>query len=46
MGEEPLNIAKLHALESNVKVDYQKITAEEKAYNVQKHLMLLLVWKC
>lgn len=31
MGEEPLNIAKLHSLESNVKVDYQKITAEEKA---------------
>ncbi|WP_426370382.1 bifunctional 2-polyprenyl-6-hydroxyphenol methylase/3-demethylubiquinol 3-O-methyltransferase UbiG [Pseudocolwellia sp. HL-MZ7] len=31
MGEEPLNIAKLHSLESNIKVDYQKITAEEKA---------------
>lgn len=31
MGEEPLNIAKLHALESNVKLDYEKITAEEKA---------------
>jgi len=31
MGEEPLNIAKLHALESNISVDYQKITAEEKA---------------
>lgn len=31
MGEEPLNIAKLHALESNVNVDYQKITAEDKA---------------
>ncbi len=31
MGEEPLNIAKLHSLESNVKVDYQKITAEGKA---------------
>jgi 2-polyprenyl-6-hydroxyphenyl methylase/3-demethylubiquinone-9 3-methyltransferase len=31
MGDEPLNIAKLHSLESNVKVDYQKITAEEKA---------------
>lgn len=31
MGEEPLNIAKLHTLESNIKVDYQKITAEEKA---------------
>ena len=31
MGEEPLNVAKLHALDSNVNVDYQKITAEEKA---------------
>jgi len=31
MGEEPLNVAKLHALESGVKIDYQKITAEEKA---------------
>lgn len=33
MGEEPLNIAKLHALESNVSVNYEKITAEEKAAN-------------
>ncbi|WP_206485564.1 bifunctional 2-polyprenyl-6-hydroxyphenol methylase/3-demethylubiquinol 3-O-methyltransferase UbiG [Thalassotalea sp. G2M2-11] len=31
MGEEPLNVAKLHALESGIKVDYQKITAEEMA---------------
>lgn len=31
MGEEPLNIAKLHSLESKINVDYQKITAEEKA---------------
>lgn len=31
MGEEPLNVAKLHALESGVEVNYQKITAEEKA---------------
>jgi 2-polyprenyl-6-hydroxyphenyl methylase/3-demethylubiquinone-9 3-methyltransferase len=31
LGEEPLNIAKLHALESGLKVDYQKIPAEEKA---------------
>ncbi|NQY33428.1 MAG: bifunctional 2-polyprenyl-6-hydroxyphenol methylase/3-demethylubiquinol 3-O-methyltransferase UbiG [Alteromonadaceae bacterium] len=31
MGNEPLKVAKLHALESGVKVDYQKITAEEKA---------------
>jgi len=31
MGQEPLNIAKLHALESGVTLDYEKITAEEKA---------------
>ena len=31
MGNEPLNVAKLHALESGVSIDYQKITAEEKA---------------
>ena len=31
MGDEPLNVAKLHALESGIHVDYQKITAEEKA---------------
>ena len=31
MGEEPLNVAKLHALESKTQVEYQKITAEEKA---------------
>lgn len=31
MGEEPLNVAKLHALESGIKVEYQKIPAEQKA---------------
>ena len=31
MGEEPLNVAKLHALESGVSVNYEKITSEEKA---------------
>lgn len=31
MGEEPLNVAKLHALESDVEVNYQRITAEEMA---------------
>ncbi len=31
MGEEPLNVAKLHALETGVDVSYEKITAEEKA---------------
>lgn len=31
MGEAPLNVARLHQLESNVTVDYEKITAEELA---------------
>ncbi len=31
MGTEPLNIAKLHALESSLTINYEKITAEEKA---------------
>lgn len=31
MGEAPLAVARLHALESGVTIDYQKITAEEKA---------------
>ncbi len=31
MGLEPLNVAKLHALESGVKVDYQQTPAEEFA---------------
>ncbi len=31
MGSEPLNIAKLHALESGLIIEYEKITAEEKA---------------
>ena len=31
MGEAPLNVAKLHSLESDVTVDYQRITAEELA---------------
>jgi 2-polyprenyl-6-hydroxyphenyl methylase/3-demethylubiquinone-9 3-methyltransferase len=31
MGTEPLNIAKLHALETGISINYQKITAEEKA---------------
>ncbi|KZN56529.1 MULTISPECIES: bifunctional 2-polyprenyl-6-hydroxyphenol methylase/3-demethylubiquinol 3-O-methyltransferase UbiG [Pseudoalteromonas] len=28
MGQEPLNVAKLHSLESGISVDYQKIPAE------------------
>jgi 2-polyprenyl-6-hydroxyphenyl methylase/3-demethylubiquinone-9 3-methyltransferase len=31
MGEAPLNVARLHALESGVDVIYEQITAEEKA---------------
>lgn len=31
MGTEPLNVANLHALETGVSINYQKITAEEKA---------------
>lgn len=31
MGGEPLNVAKLHALESGLTINYEKITAEEKA---------------
>ncbi|MGS2724562.1 bifunctional 2-polyprenyl-6-hydroxyphenol methylase/3-demethylubiquinol 3-O-methyltransferase UbiG [Porticoccus sp. GXU_MW_L64] len=31
MGEAPLNVAKLHALESGIVVDYQQITAEQLA---------------
>ncbi len=31
MGEAPLNVAKLHSLESCVEVDYRRITAEELA---------------
>ncbi len=31
MGNEPLNVAKLHALETGLSINYQKITAEEKS---------------
>ncbi|WP_286268828.1 bifunctional 2-polyprenyl-6-hydroxyphenol methylase/3-demethylubiquinol 3-O-methyltransferase UbiG [Thalassotalea hakodatensis] len=31
MGDEPLNVAKLHALESGINVEYLKSTAEEHA---------------
>ena len=31
MGQEPLNVAKLHALEANVKVAYQKVPVEQYA---------------
>lgn len=35
MGTEPLNVAKLHALETGLTINYQKITAEEKAVESQ-----------
>lgn len=37
MGQEPLNVAKLHALEAGVEVNYQKITAEEQAQQHPQH---------
>ncbi len=37
MGQEPLNVAKLHALEAGVNVDYLKITAEEQAQQHPEH---------
>ncbi|WNC70871.1 bifunctional 2-polyprenyl-6-hydroxyphenol methylase/3-demethylubiquinol 3-O-methyltransferase UbiG [Thalassotalea psychrophila] len=36
MGQEPLNVAKLHALEAGVTVNYEKITAEQKANENQQ----------
>jgi len=33
MGTEPLNVAKLHALETSLEISYERITAEEKAQN-------------
>ena len=37
MGTEPLNVAKLHALETGLAIDYQKITAEQKAIDSDGH---------
>ncbi|REL35331.1 bifunctional 2-polyprenyl-6-hydroxyphenol methylase/3-demethylubiquinol 3-O-methyltransferase UbiG [Thalassotalea euphylliae] len=37
LGEEPLNVAKLHALESGVDVNYEKIPAEQKALQCPEH---------
>ncbi len=36
MGTEPLNVAKLHALESGLTINYEKITAEEKAQQAKE----------
>lgn len=37
MGTEPLNVAKLHALEAGVKVNYLKTTAEDHAAEHHQH---------
>ncbi|REL29758.1 bifunctional 2-polyprenyl-6-hydroxyphenol methylase/3-demethylubiquinol 3-O-methyltransferase UbiG [Thalassotalea euphylliae] len=37
LGEEPLNVAKLHALETGVDVNYEKIPAEQKALQCPEH---------
>lgn len=37
MGDAPLNVAKLHSLESGLTIDYQKITAEELAAQKPAH---------
>lgn len=37
MGTEPLNVAKLHALEAGLNINYEKITAEEKAAEYADH---------
>jgi len=36
MGTEPLNVAKLHALESELSINYEKITAEDKAQQARE----------
>jgi 2-polyprenyl-6-hydroxyphenyl methylase/3-demethylubiquinone-9 3-methyltransferase len=37
MGEAPLNVARLHALENSVDIDYRKTTAEDLAMKVPGH---------
>ncbi|WP_163931854.1 bifunctional 2-polyprenyl-6-hydroxyphenol methylase/3-demethylubiquinol 3-O-methyltransferase UbiG [Paraferrimonas sp. SM1919] len=37
MGHDPLEVAKLHALEAGVEVNYQQITAEQHAQTHQQH---------
>jgi len=41
MGTEPLNVAKLHALESGLTINYEKITAEEKAQQMKESFDLV-----
>ncbi len=37
MGEEPLNVARIHQLESGLEVDYQQATAEQVAAQQPEH---------
>ena len=37
MGEAPLNVAKLHRLESELDIDYRQATAEEMAEDLPEH---------
>lgn len=37
MGEAPLNVARLHALESGIEVDYRQVTAEALAEEMPGH---------
>ena len=37
MGEAPLSVAKLHAIETGVDLEYQRVTAEELAENEPEH---------
>ncbi len=46
MGKAPLSIARLHALESELDIDYQQTTAEEMAQQSRQNLMLSAAWKC
>ncbi|GIR41597.1 MAG: hypothetical protein CM15mP51_23770 [Porticoccaceae bacterium] len=46
MAESLLEIAKLHMLESNLSINYQKSTIEAFAEAIKKVLIPLLAWKC
>lgn len=37
LGEEPLNVARLHALETGINANYEKIAAEQKALSHPEH---------
>lgn len=46
MGFEPLQVAKLHALESGIEVEYVQETVEEHAAKHAQHTTSSPVWKC